>query len=258
MPPLFAASDIHGFRSEFRDALRDAGLADAAGNWSGGDARLWLLGDYVDRGPDGIGVLDDIRRLAAQAPRTGGQVGALLGNHEALLLAVHRFGTEAVPGWESYEGAWLRWGGQAGDLHRLTGDHIAWLHGLPAMALVGDHLLMHSDTTAYLEFGDSVAEVNAMVGRHLTDLDATDFLYFWGKLTSRGGLSAPGAAEKMLATYGGGTLVHGHSTLMTHFRVPATAAHRYAGDRVIAVDGGVFEGGRILITELTPPTPRDS
>src|SRR5688500_13459805 len=54
--PLFVAADMHGHRAEFREVLRDAGLIDACGQWSGQDARLWLLGDYVDRGPDGIGV----------------------------------------------------------------------------------------------------------------------------------------------------------------------------------------------------------
>ena len=64
MTPLYVAADIHGHRSEFWEALREAGLVDTAGQWSGGGARLWLLGDYVDRGPDGIGVINDVQRLA--------------------------------------------------------------------------------------------------------------------------------------------------------------------------------------------------
>ncbi|GAA4606847.1 hypothetical protein BJY16_006032 [Actinoplanes octamycinicus] len=51
--PLFVASDMHGHRAEFRRVLRDAGLVGADGRWSGRDARLWLLGDYVDRGRTG-------------------------------------------------------------------------------------------------------------------------------------------------------------------------------------------------------------
>ena len=68
------------------EALRAAGLVDAAGDWSGDDATLWVLGDYVDRGPDGVGVVDVVMRLQQQAPRSGGRVGALMGNHEVLAL----------------------------------------------------------------------------------------------------------------------------------------------------------------------------
>ncbi|MFD0560628.1 metallophosphoesterase [Kitasatospora saccharophila] len=121
--PLYAAADVHGHRAEFLDALRGAALADADGHWCGGRARLWMLGDYVDRGPDGIGVIEDIRRLAAQARDAGGRVGALLGNHEVQLLAAHRFGTAPVPGWDQpggFHGGWSRFGGQEDDLRRLT------------------------------------------------------------------------------------------------------------------------------------------
>ena len=94
--PLYVIADVHGYRPELRAALRGQGLADEAGHWSGGRARLCLLGDYVDRGPDGIGVIDDIRRLTTEAAAAGGAVTALLGNHEVQILAAHRFGTAAV------------------------------------------------------------------------------------------------------------------------------------------------------------------
>jgi hypothetical protein len=40
------------------------------------------LGDVVDRGPDSRKALDLLRRLESEAPRAGGQVHMLLGNHE--------------------------------------------------------------------------------------------------------------------------------------------------------------------------------
>ena len=63
----YAVSDIHGHPEKLAKALWTAGLTDAEGNWSGQDVRLWFLGDFFDRGPDGIGVLALVRRLAAQA-----------------------------------------------------------------------------------------------------------------------------------------------------------------------------------------------
>ena len=35
--------------------------------WTGADARLWLVGDLVDRGPDGIGAIELVRRLERES-----------------------------------------------------------------------------------------------------------------------------------------------------------------------------------------------
>jgi hypothetical protein len=213
--PLFAASDMHGHRAEFRAALRDAGLIDAAGDWSGADARLWVLGDYFDRGPDGIGV------LTAQAAAAGGEVGALLGNHEAHLVAAHRFGVAPIPGWaaraDGYYGAWLTLGGREDDMRRLTAEHLAWLEALPAMALVDGHLLLHCDSTRYLEFGDTVEAVNKAVAGHLAGHDPAEWLTFCSRVSGRGELRSPDAAGFLLSAFGGSLIVHGHSTLISSF-----------------------------------------
>ncbi|MFK0192903.1 metallophosphoesterase [Kitasatospora sp. NPDC090308] len=260
--PLYAAADIHGHRTEFRDALREAGLTGEDGGWTGGRARLWLLGDYVDRGPDGIGVIEDVRRLAEQAADAGGQVGALLGNHEVQLLAAHRFGTAPVPGWSQpggFHGGWARFGGQERDLRRLTPDHLDWLAALPAAVLVDDHLLVHSDTTQYLELGTGIAAVNRAAATALADERPGAWLEFSRRMSSRGSFrnarsTDPGdPVARMLDALGGTVLVHGHSTLTKHFGIPpehVREALRYAEDRVVAIDGGVYEGGRILLTRL--------
>src|SRR5262245_19830541 len=57
------------------------------------DDRLVLLGDYIDRGPDSRGVLDQLISLAGRC-----QVVPLLGNHEEMLLAV-RSAPAALKGW---------------------------------------------------------------------------------------------------------------------------------------------------------------
>ncbi len=260
--PLYVAADIHGHREQLREALRGVGLVDDGGAWSGGEARLWLLGDYVDRGPDGIGVIDDIRRLAIQASAAGGTVATLLGNHEAQLLAAHRFGDEAIDGWDEpagFRGGWARFGGREDDLRRLTADHIAWIERLPAMALVDGYLLVHSDTTRYLEFGEDVGAVNAAVRASLTSRDSAEWLRFCERMSDRGRFRAAetahpdDAVSAMLGAFGGDVLVHGHSTLTKYFGVPAQNVReplRYADGRVINVDGGVYEGGRILVARL--------
>jgi hypothetical protein len=260
--PLFVAADMHGHRAEFRDVLRESGLIDAAGRWSGQDARLWLLGDYVDRGPDGIGVIDDVQRLARQATAAGGAVGALLGNHEVQMMAAYLFATAPVPGWDQeggFRGGWARFGGRDTDLRRLTDAHISWIVSRPAMMVVDDHLLVHSDTTAYLEFGDTVPLVNAAVETALASRDIVAWVEFCRRMSDRGAFRDSEIAGSddpvgtMLRTYGGTTLVHGHSTLTKHFGVAPDDVReplRYAAGRVVAIDGGVYEGGRILLTQL--------
>jgi hypothetical protein len=130
---------------------------------------------------------------------------------------------------------------------------------LPAMAVVDDHLLVHSDTTAYLEFGDTVAGVNAAVGAALASRDIVGWAEFCRRMSDRGAFrdseraGPDDAVSVMLRTFGGSQLVHGHSTLTKHFGVaPADVREplRYAADRVLAIDGGVYEGGRILLTRL--------
>jgi hypothetical protein len=260
--PLYVAADIHGHRTEFRRALVDAGLLGPDGHWSGGRARLWLLGDYVDRGPDGIGVIEDIWALAAEATALGGEVRCLLGNHEVQLLAAHHFGTTPVAGLDEpggFRSGWARFGGCDEDLRRLTDEHLAWMSALPAVAVVEDILLVHSDTVRYLELGSDVEAVNSAVLAVLRTRDAGEWLTFCDRMSDRGGFRGGSSADveaavcAMLAHLGGTEIVHGHSTLTKHFGMAPEDVKeplRYAGGRVLAVDGGVYEGGRILVTRL--------
>ena len=76
--------DLHGDYAKFIDTARDAGLIDAAGNWSGGQTHFVQLGDVVDRGPDSRKILDHLMRLEPQARKAGGYLHALIGNHEGM------------------------------------------------------------------------------------------------------------------------------------------------------------------------------
>ena len=83
----YIISDIHGNYRAFRNLLLHLQLVDQSNQWIGGEACLFLLGDYVTSGPNSKQVIDLIRSLECQVPD---QVIALLGNHELLLLhAVH-------------------------------------------------------------------------------------------------------------------------------------------------------------------------
>jgi len=83
---IVAIGDVHGAYDRFVEILRAAGVVDARQRWAGGRTHLVQLGDVVDRGPDSRKVLDLLQQLERDAPRTGGRVHALIGNHEAMRL----------------------------------------------------------------------------------------------------------------------------------------------------------------------------
>lgn len=94
---LLAVGDIHGAYGPLVEILRTAGLIDGDEHWTGGDATLVQLGDFLDRGAGAMEVMDLLMRLQDEAPRQGGQVIVLLGNHEVMnLLGVLRDVSPAV------------------------------------------------------------------------------------------------------------------------------------------------------------------
>ncbi|MGM1064030.1 metallophosphoesterase [Saccharothrix sp. Mg75] len=257
--PLFVVGDVHGHLAELTRALHAADLVDADGDWSGGDAELWFLGDFVDRGPDGVGVIEFVMRLHEQS---GGRVDALVGNHEVLLLGMHRFGDENVPGAptpRSFARSWLLNGGLRSDQDRLTDAHIGWLTSRRVLTEVDGHLLMHSDTLAYLEWGATIDEVNDAVHHVLGGDDLEQWWECWRKMTTRyafRGPDGPAVATALLDLLGGREVVHGHSVIADQLGVPPAEIDgplRYADGRVLAVDAGLYSGGPCLVVRLDEP-----
>ncbi|WP_406201105.1 metallophosphoesterase [Kitasatospora sp. NBC_01560] len=263
--PLYVVGDVHGYLDELLTELRHQGLIDADGHWAAGRSRIWFLGDFTDRGPDGIGVIDLVMQLAAEAAAAGGYCRALMGNHELLFLGAARYGDEPVQstaGTASFLAAWRLNGGQQHDLDRLEAHHISWLSRLPAIALEDGHLLLHSDTTAYLEYGESIAEVNDGVHDLLADEGVDEWWDCFRRFTKRfafRGDSGPQAAHELLDTYGGSRIVHGHSPIpyltgAVHSDDGAPphipGPYIYADELAVAMDGGVTMEGRLLVARL--------
>lgn len=258
-PATYVVGDVHGHREPLVDALRESGLVDTSGDWAGGDSHLWFLGDFVDRGPDGVGVIDFVMRLDRQAADAGGAVRTLLGNHEVLLLGMHRFGDTPVPsdfGVRSFERSWVLNGGQARDLDELTDEHIDWLIERPLIAHAADHLLLHSDTLEYFEWGSDADAINESVRDVLAGDDLPEWWEVWRRMTTRyafRGPDGPEIAELVLERLGGERIVHGHSVIADQLGVAPmeiTEPCLYAGGKVLAVDGGLFVGGPCLVVNL--------
>ncbi|MFJ8939523.1 metallophosphoesterase [Streptomyces sp. NPDC102365] len=266
--PLYVVGDVHGYLDELVSALHEKGLIDLEGRWAAGTSRLWFLGDFTDRGPDGIGVIDLVMRLSAEAAAVGGYCKALMGNHELLLLGARRFGDTPVnsgAGTATFQAAWLLNGGQKTDMERLQDHHLQWMARLDAMELADGHLLVHSDTTAYLDYGDSIEAVNDTIRETLTRNDADECWDLFRKFTKRFAFRDDGGAQavrSLLETYGGSRIVHGHSPI-PYLRgevgsedgdnsppLAIEEPHVYADKLAIAMDGGVTMAGKLLVQQL--------
>ncbi|MFI8254007.1 metallophosphoesterase [Streptomyces filamentosus] len=266
--PLYVVGDVHGYLDELVAALRAQGLVDENGGWAAGNARLWFLGDFTDRGPDGIGVIDLVMRLSAEAAAAGGYCKALMGNHELLLIGAKRFGDTPVnsgAGTATFQAAWLLNGGQKHDMDRLQDVHLQWMSRLDAVVHEDGHLLLHSDTTAYLEYGETIEDVNDTVHEILTRNDADEVWDLFRKFTKRFAFrdeGGPQAVQELLGTYGGSRIVHGHSPIPYLLgqvgtedgeedpRPVVDGPHVYADGLAIAMDGGVTMAGKLLVVRL--------
>jgi hypothetical protein len=84
---IVAVGDIHGAHDQFVKILQVAKVIDARQRWIAGGAVLVQTGDVVDRGADSKRTLDLLRRLETEAPRAGGRVVPLVGNHEVMNMS---------------------------------------------------------------------------------------------------------------------------------------------------------------------------
>ncbi len=91
---IVAVGDLHGDFDAWRTIAQAAGIEDARGHWSGGKAILVQMGDIADRWADSLKIIRDLQQLQKDAPRAGGKVNVILGNHEAMnLIGDNRYTT---------------------------------------------------------------------------------------------------------------------------------------------------------------------
>jgi hypothetical protein len=81
---IVAVGDVHGAYDQFAAILQEAKIIGADHHWTGGKSILVQTGDVVDRGPQSRKALDLLRQLEDEAEAAGGEVFALIGDHEAM------------------------------------------------------------------------------------------------------------------------------------------------------------------------------
>ncbi len=127
----FAISDIHGCAKTFKALLERIAFTP--------EDELYLLGDYIDRGPDIKSVVDHIRNLQ----RDGYTVHCLRGNHEEMFLDSLMNATDyrmwrSNGGWEMMESFDCN-----RDIQKIPEEYICFFTDLPFYLEVDEYILVH-------------------------------------------------------------------------------------------------------------------
>ena len=99
---------------------------------------LFLLGDYIDRGPNSKGVLDLLIRL-----KKSYRIMPLLGNHELMLLMAYN-DKEYAKTWKKEYGAETLKSFDVSNVHDIDPLYIHFLLSLPKVTISGEHVLSHA------------------------------------------------------------------------------------------------------------------
>lgn len=144
----YAISDIHGCVKTFRALLDQIAFSKSD--------ILYLLGDYIDRGPDSKGVINHIWQLQTEDY----QIFCLKGNHEQMLLD-----SAANP---RHERHWLMHGGWAtldsfglNNLSDLPAPYLQWMEKLPHYMEIEGYILVHAGLNLSIE--NPLADETAML-----------------------------------------------------------------------------------------------
>lgn len=149
MSRSFVISDIHGCSRTFVSLIENVIQLRK-------DDRLFLLGDYIDRGPDSKGVIDYILRIN----KLGFQTICLRGNHEEMLLkSIHD---------DSYLSLFLNNGGdktfesfRIRAVNELQAEYIDFFRSTKYYAVQDHFLLVHAGIN--FEAPDPLGDLDSML-----------------------------------------------------------------------------------------------
>ncbi|MEM7668178.1 MAG: metallophosphoesterase [Pseudomonadota bacterium] len=216
---IYAIGDVHGCRKQLatvhtriRADLRDRPCTD----W-----RIVHLGDYVDRGPDIPGVIEDLVELVRDR-----RTYALLGNHDQWFVDFL-----SDPGSEGF-GAWTTYGGittieaYGGSVEAVISGGVAGRRALRSLlldAVPEDHLRFLSTLPHILRFGDFVfVHAGVRPGVAIGQQSVRDMIWIREPFLS--------STEDL-----GAVVVHGH-TVVPHVVVRSNR---------IGIDTGAVHGGEL-------------
>lgn len=241
---VVALGDLHADLPQALAALRLAGLVDEAGRWSGGSTTLVQTGDITDRGADSQELIRLMQRLTTEAAAAGGEVRALLGNHEVMNLA----------------GDWryvtpedlAQFGGEAARRQALSaqGAEGAWLRGQPIVTVLDQVVYCHGGLTPeYAKMG--LDRLNTLVPQVVDGGLPKEALGERSPIWYRGYVQDESPArcaelDQALAAAGATRMVVGHTT-QREGRIATRC-----GGRLLVIDTGIagHYGGHLAALEL--------
>lgn len=269
---IVAVGDVHGDYDQFIGILRSAGVINNKNKWIGGKTFLVQTGDVVDRGPASMKVMDLLMDLQKQAPKTGGRVIPMLGNHECMNLygdlryvspaEYKAFATgdsepirnaymesEKVPDDPAVRKQWLEEHPLGWVEHRVAfsakGKYGKWLRTNKALVQVNDILFLHAGVSPkYVAY--SREEINTRVEKELADFNLLkdgmvidDMGPFWYRGLAQ--LPEPDIAphvDQVLKNQGVNHIVIGHTPTL------GAVMPRFGG-KVVMIDVGIskYYGG---------------
>lgn len=162
---LIAIGDIHGDGFALKKILVEMKLIDKKGKWTGGKTHLVFLGDILDRGQSSRKAMDLIIDLETKAPKKGGIVTTVLGNHEMMVIKneLRYFSRKDAVNYKDFSGPNKK------DLKATIKNAFAadtkygkWIASLPAIVRIGDTAFMHAGIEDWI-LKNSIEEVNVLI-----------------------------------------------------------------------------------------------
>lgn len=231
---IVAVGDVHGDFDQFVKTLRASKVIDEKNDWIGGKTHLVQVGDVLDRGPDSRKAMDLLMKLEEEAPKAGGMVHALIGNHEAMVLMgnlsyMNLEEEKAFGGPNEYREAMS-----------AQGKYGRWIRSHNAVIKINDLVFVHAGITpAFARM--SPGEINKAIrddlekgNEHGIAMDPSGPL--WDRTIATGDEeTVTGQLDEVLKAYGVRRMVVGHT-------VSTKGISARAGGRLIRIDVGMFSG----------------
>jgi hypothetical protein len=239
MKKIYTIGDIHGDYDKLYELLNKHNIVEDS-TWIADDSTLICIGDLMDRGKNGLAVLDLIMNLEKQALAVGGNVISLMGNHDAIMIAMASIINEEFEERDCYD-VFIYNGGFIHEAENIAANKnkLDWLKNRPLMHKQNNILFQHADTAKYyLSFGNNVEEIKNN-GLKLSQSGDGAWNVFFEMTDSRFWDNANGDyINQYLNLMDVNKIVHGHT------RFVGSSPQFYFDNKIVNVDGSMSCGYR--------------